>query len=327
MAGCLAALTACSASDGIPEPADGAIRFDNRNGQAYIDRPARGVQTDDNTLAEFGVFAYYSPTGGYDAAASRPDYMYDVRVTRPEGVWTYTPLKYWPAEGVVSFFAYTPCDTGADISVECTTGAPVVTYAVADDVAAHRDLMLSAPALDRTKDGGKVPLVFRHALACVAFEACVNASLAADAAFRVKEIHLGNFSHKAACHHESPEAIAQTFTLDAADKGYRLSVAGATLLNADLTQEYQPITSPTGNVMLWPQTVDETDKLTVTAEYITDGTTKAMTVEKNLSDLIPQLAPGKRYLLKLRFNPFGDLSLTCTVQEWNKETIDVPQFD
>ena len=100
--------------------------------------------------------------------------MYNVRVTRPAGGdWTYSPTKYWP-QGKVSFFAYAPYDTDAAVSVSCGTGAPRVTYAVPDAVADHRDLLLSAPALDRTKEGGRVPLTFRHALAAVVFEASVD---------------------------------------------------------------------------------------------------------------------------------------------------------
>ena len=122
----------------------------------------KGVQTDDGNFADFGVFAYYSPQGSYDAAASKPDYMYNVRVTRPAGGdWTYSPTKYWP-QGKVSFFAYAPYGADAAVSVSCGTGAPRVTYAVPDAVADHRDLLLSAPALDRTKEGGRVPLTFRH---------------------------------------------------------------------------------------------------------------------------------------------------------------------
>ena len=197
----LTTLISCGrGGDEALQPADDAIRFDDRIGDSAVPW-TKGVQTDDGNFADFGVFAYYSPQGSYDAAASKPDYMYNVRVTRPAGGdWTYSPTKYWP-QGKVSFFAYAPYDTDAAVSVSCGTGAPRVTYAVPDAVADHRDLLLSAPALDRTKEGGRVPLTFRHALAAVVFEASVDGTLSEGQSIRITGIRLGKFLHKATCHH------------------------------------------------------------------------------------------------------------------------------
>ena len=123
----LTTLISCGrGGDEALQPADDAIRFDDRIGDSAVPW-TKGVQTDDGNFADFGVFAYYSPQGSYDAAASKPDYMYNVRVTRPAGGdWTYSPTKYWP-QGKVSFFAYAPYDTDAAVSVSCGTGAPRVT--------------------------------------------------------------------------------------------------------------------------------------------------------------------------------------------------------
>lgn len=107
--------------------------------------------------------------------------------------------------------------------------APRVTYAVPDAVADHRDLLLSTPALDRTKEGGRVPLTFRHALAAVVFEASVDGTLSEGQSIRITGIRLGKFLHKATCHHELPDAITQTLATDAADREYALSEADGTL--------------------------------------------------------------------------------------------------
>lgn len=117
----LTTLISCGrGGDEALQPADDAIRFDDRIGDSAVPW-TKGVQTDDGNFADFGVFAYYSPQGSYDAAASKPDYMYNVRVTRPAGGdWTYSPTKYWP-QGKVSFFAYAPYDTDAAVSVSCGT--------------------------------------------------------------------------------------------------------------------------------------------------------------------------------------------------------------
>ena len=328
----LTTLISCGrGGDEALQPADDAIRFDDRIGDSAVPW-TKGVQTDDGNFADFGVFAYYSPQGSYDAAASKPDYMYNVRVTRPAGGdWTYSPTKYWP-QGKVSFFAYAPYDTDAAVSVSCGTGAPRVTYAVPDAVADHRDLLLSAPALDRTKEGGRVPLTFRHALAAVVFEASVDGTLSEGQSIRITGIRLGKFLHKATCHHELPDAITQTLATDAADREYALSEADGTLQGNSLVAVYpvyQPVSSATGCAMLWPQQIDDDDLLTVTVRYTSNGVTRESAIVRNIGDFVVSgsIEASKRYVFRLKFTPFGEMALTCGVQDWNQETIDVPDFD
>lgn len=67
----------------------------------------------------FGVMAFYTGEDLYNDAC-KPDFMYNERVTFDErnGVWTYSPLKYWPnqhgesasseAKDHLTFFAYAP---------------------------------------------------------------------------------------------------------------------------------------------------------------------------------------------------------------------------
>ena len=353
----LTTLISCGrGGDEALQPADDAIRFDDRIGDWAVPW-TKGVQTDDGNFADFGVFAYYSPQGSYDAAASKPDYMYNVRVTRPAGGdWTYSPTKYWP-QGKVSFFAYapeevktkgyisvsaastsnpkfaySPYDTDAAVSVSCGTGAPRVTYAVPDAVADHRDLLLSAPALDRTKEGGRVPLTFRHALAAVVFEASVDGTLSEGQSIRITGIRLGKFLHKATCHHELPDAITQTLATDAADREYALSEADGTLQGNSLVAVYpvyQPVSSATGCAMLWPQQIDDDDLLTVTVRYTSNGVTRESAIVRNIGDFVVSgsIEASKRYVFRLKFTPFGEMALTCVVQDWNQKTIDVPDFD
>ena len=258
--------------------------------------------------------------------------MYNVRVTRPAGGdWTYSPTKYWP-QGKVSFFAYAPYDTDAAVSVSCGTGAPRVTYAVPDAVADHRDLLLSTPALDRTKEGGRVPLTFRHALAAVVFEASVDGTLSEGQSIRITGIRLGKFLHKATCHHELPDAITQTLATDAADREYALSEADGTLQGNSLVAVYpvyQPVSSATGCAMLWPQQIDDDDLLTVTVRYTSNGVTRESAIVRNIGDFVVSgsIEASKRYVFRLKFTPFGEMALTCVVQDWNQETIDVPDFD
>lgn len=323
----LATLVSCDRSGEMPLPADDAIRFDNRIGEPFVSDLTKGAVTTKENLSEFGVFAYYSATGFYSAPTSKPDYMYNIHVTRPDGVWTYTPLKFWP-QGSVSFFAYTPhTDTNKNVSVVCTTGAPVVAYSVPNDVKAHCDLMLCAPALNHTKKSGAVMLTFSHALACIDFNAHVNSTLTAGQSIKVTDIRIGKFRYEASCNHESPYVIMQIFSGNINENEYTISVANQTLKDMLLTTGNQQITSADGCPMIWPQMIDDTDKLFVTAEYTSSGKTRAIVFERNIKDFVTNTEAGKRYIFNLLFSPFTNMTLTCQVVPWDTKTIDVPDFD
>lgn len=210
--------------------------------------------------------------------------------------------------------------------------APRVTYAVPDAVADHRDLLLSTPALDRTKEGGRVPLTFRHALAAVVFEASVDGTLSEGQSIRITGIRLGKFLHKATCHHELPDAITQTLATDAADREYALSEADGTLQGNSLGCRLSRLPAGllrNGCAMLWPQQIDDDDLLTVTVRYTSNGVTRESAIVRNIGDFVVSgsIEASKRYVFRLKFTPFGEMALTCVVQDWNQKTIDVPDFD
>lgn len=96
----------------------------------------------------FGVFAYYTNGGGYPASNTTlaPNFMYNQHVSKQDGKWFYTPLKYWPNEtnatngtssvvdgsatsaggpDKLSFFAYAPyVPVGVDSNNNTTFGKP-----------------------------------------------------------------------------------------------------------------------------------------------------------------------------------------------------------
>ena len=92
----LTALASCSEEDaGTAAPDDGAIRF-----AANTEYGSRAADVTTGNLSEFSVFAY---TG-----AAQTLFMDNVKVTKSaSNVWTYSPIKYWPAENV-DFYAYAP---------------------------------------------------------------------------------------------------------------------------------------------------------------------------------------------------------------------------
>ena len=142
---------------------------------AYVDRATtRAGVTGESTVASlqaagvgFGVMAYYTDNNTYDGLTT-PNFMYNQQVTydATNGVWTYTPVKYWPNEygsnatseeiDRVSFFAYGPyvavtpsngkATANADwgitgLSRNSATGDPFVKYIASFDATKSVDLV------------------------------------------------------------------------------------------------------------------------------------------------------------------------------------------
>lgn len=207
------ALTGCSQSSDLAdtesnntETTQKAISFDT-----YLSKTTRaGAAGAQNTEAlktnGFGVFAYYTGQNAY-AKTTTPNFMYNTKVSVPTGstAFTYSPARYWPNNDndKLSFFAYAPyvevtAGTGlpADVKSGITalsnnayTGAPTVTYKLADDKTQSVDLLWGAKMgtttnevntnLTRTKDN--VGFTFKHALAKFGGDkGCIKAVLATD---------------------------------------------------------------------------------------------------------------------------------------------------
>lgn len=128
---------------------------------------ATGIQTTTTLQTNgFGLFAYYSDNSSYDKTSSKPNFMYNTKVSGTD--WTYSPLRYWPnetetdgngatSEGTdhLTFFAYAPyvdatASTGAvagtdpgitALTSNATAGDPKVSYTVASDPSKSVDLL------------------------------------------------------------------------------------------------------------------------------------------------------------------------------------------
>ncbi len=81
----------------FPESENGEIRF------AANTEFSRAGDVTTNNLSAFNVYAYIDPSD------STGLFMDNVTVTKTSGnVWTYSPVKYWPAKKSLDFYAYAP---------------------------------------------------------------------------------------------------------------------------------------------------------------------------------------------------------------------------
>lgn len=186
-------------------PSDNAIAFDASIGDGPTTR-ASGEINDDATLqaVSFGVFGSYTGRLTYENTTVSSDFMYNQQVTFANGIWSYSPVKYWPNDerDYVSFFAYAPyvahpqqnTEGIVDMSKRDDLGDPWVNYRIAADpwstTVPQVDLLYGqqeqgpdnnktyTPWLDQKKPadptGGKLTFAFRHALSCIGDEITIK---------------------------------------------------------------------------------------------------------------------------------------------------------
>lgn len=162
----MAALTLVScSSDDLDSFSDNSSKNEAISFDGYLGRSAvavngtRGSVLDKTQLHKsvdgFGVFGNYSPTEG-----GEPSNLFNnQKVTgdaAADNKWKYDPVKYWPSQGYIDFWAYAPYDAGTKF-----TSTSIVDFTVKDKAADQKDL-LWANATNKTN--GTVTFNFAHAL-------------------------------------------------------------------------------------------------------------------------------------------------------------------
>ncbi|NDV77917.1 fimbrillin family protein [Dysgonomonas sp. 511] len=167
----------CSGNDdGTGNPNEGsAIAFDC---SASDMRAAKTTAAD---MQYFRISAIWNKGNGVYAS-----FMDKQLVERDGDNWVYSPVKYWPGYGTVSFFAYSPATlSGLDLLyIENSSNEASFEYTVSKNYQEQEDFMV-ASNLD--KNGNPIRLYFEHALAGVYFRA---RSGEAGVSFRIREIKL-----------------------------------------------------------------------------------------------------------------------------------------
>lgn len=148
-------VTSCTKDDVIEIMPQEAIEFGTYLGH---DVQSRGVVLDNGNFSNFGVFASY--TDGDWNETSLINFMYNQLVQRADAnsEWTYSPLKYWPADQSykVSFFAYAPYASQSNgitvVTRNDAEGLPQIKYTInPDNLGAMADFVADVD-INHTKD-------------------------------------------------------------------------------------------------------------------------------------------------------------------------------
>lgn len=171
----MAALTLVScSSDDLDSLSDNSSKNEAISFDGYLGRSAvavngtRGSEETVSTLKTngFGVFGTYTPTDGQASNLfDNQKVTYFTSTTPTESKWTYSPLKFWPANGKIDFLAYAPYDK----STKLTEGSKIKDFTVDKDIAKQKDLLWTNDmnhqiTADLTSAKDKVKFQFHHAL-------------------------------------------------------------------------------------------------------------------------------------------------------------------
>lgn len=202
----MAALTLVScSSDDLDSFSDNSSKNEAISFDGYLGRSAvavngtRGSEETVSTLKTngFGVFGTYTPTDGQASNLfDNQKVTYFTSTTPTESKWTYSPLKFWPANGKIDFLAYAPYDK----STKLTEGSKIKDFTVDKDIAKQKDLLWTNDmnhqiTADLTSAKDKVKFQFHHALSRLGYTVTLSGDYSTSGAtFTVNKITLAGSS-------------------------------------------------------------------------------------------------------------------------------------
>lgn len=118
------------------------------------------------TAPSFGTFAYYNATGETFPTGAEL-YIPESEVSYSASNWTTTTPYYWPKNGSLAFFSYSPYTINSSVECDESDGITISDYDVA--LAQDVDVMVADVITGQTENdsnGGYtgVPTIFRHKL-------------------------------------------------------------------------------------------------------------------------------------------------------------------
>lgn len=200
----MAALTSVScSSDDLNSLSDNSSKNEAISFDGYLGRSAvavNGTRGSEETVATlkangFGVFGKYTPTEG-QASNLFDNQKVTYSTSTTESKWTYSPLKFWPANGKIDFLAYAPYDK----STTLTDGSKINNFTVDEDIAKQKDLLWTNDmnhqiTANITSAKEKVKFQFHHALSRLGYTVKLTGDYSSDdVTFTLKKITLAGSS-------------------------------------------------------------------------------------------------------------------------------------
>ena len=327
----MAALTLVScSSDDLDSLSDNSSKNEAISFDGYLGRSAvavngtRGSEETVETLKTngFGVFGTYTPTDGQASNLfDNQKVTYSTSTPPTESKWTYSPLKFWPANGKIDFFAYAPYDK----STKLTEGSKIKDFTVDEDIAKQKDLLWTNDMNHQitgniTTAKEKVKFQFHHALSRLGYTVTLSGDYSTSGAtFTVNKITLAGSSDgtsKKAFYKKGTIDLSKIVTKDNTEQNKKdlsktntetglWTAETSDKQNFDLVSSDQPlnltgIKSDKNYLFVIPQDFTGTDELYVYVEYtINYGGTTGSVTNKVYKQIKKHFLQGNAYMLNL----------------------------
>ena len=261
------------------------------------------------TDESFKVSAYYEGTTAYfeNLTAS---------YSSTNTLWETTPGQYWPLEGSLTFYAYSPA-SAPDVAID-ENGFTATDYTIQTSAQMTTDLCYAnATVADCATHPSAVGLTFSHALSQLVFQvkaaAYYSSASISLTSLKIKGIYsVASFGDGAWSDHGNP----YTYTLSSA----------STELSYD--QQNRPETLPICAYLFLPQALSSNAALEVgyTVVTTTDGTDYTLEnapVTIPLTSGLSQWEPGKKYIYTLNIGMNNVITFTASVVGWADENANI----
>lgn len=327
----MAALTLVScSSDDLDSFSDNSSKNEAISFDGYLGRSAvavngtRGSEETVNTLKTkgFGVFGKYTPTEGQASNLFDNQIVtYSTSTTPTESKWTYSPLKFWPANGRIDFFAYAPYDKNTTL----TENSKIKDFTVDEDIAKQKDLLWTNDMNHQitgniTTAKEKVKFQFHHALSRLGYTVTLSGDYSTSGAtFTVNKITLAGSSDgtsKKAFYKKGTIDLSKIVTKDNTEQNKKdlsktntetglWTAETSDKQNFDLVSSDQPlnqtgIKSDKNYLFVIPQDFTGADELYVYVEYtINYGGTTGSVTNKVYKQIKKHFLQGNAYMLNL----------------------------
>lgn len=327
----MAALTLVScSSDDLDSFSDNSSKNEAISFDGYLGRSAvavngtRGSEETVSTLKTngFGVFGTYTPTDGQASNLfDNQKVTYFTSTIPTESKWTYSPLKFWPANGKIDFLAYAPYDKNTTL----TGGSKIENFIVDENIAKQKDLLWTNDMNHQitgniTTAKEKVKFQFHHALSRLGYTVTLSGDYSTSGAtFTVNKITLAGSSDgtsKKAFYKKGTIDLSKIVTKDNTEQNKKdlsktntetglWTAETSDKQNFDLVSSDQPlnqtgIKSDKNYLFVIPQDFTGADELYVYVEYtINYGGTTGSVTNKVYKQIKKHFLQGNAYMLNL----------------------------
>lgn len=285
--------------------------FDNLGQKAEIGfNTAAVTRATAMTTANFNEFKVYgyAHTGTFGAEITVTAFVDGAFTKKENNKWTEDQNKkfYWPTEGNVTFFAYSPAGETGTTYAASAKGYPTVDYKVNDVITSQSDFVVAQKTGDGVTDKDGVSLGFKHALTQIVFKLKGSDK---DVNYSVTKLDMKGIMNSGTYNWAD-----NTWTVGTVPANYTINMAGGAA--TEFLGDAADVTELSGNdkvLMLIPQapaaaTIDVTYSAMKGEVEICKGT-KTVNVPKD------QWGVGQKIIFTIALTPGNEITITGNLDD------------